>query len=174
MITPSYLSILVDLGANVDIDDELMNIRNYTIEPTGVDTITAGIVDIVRAWGQGFNGLFTLIEFETTDMTHGKEYRFTVIDNHLTVHGNGFFNGFTELFNAVSVMPVIQTIRALSQQEMEVIFSKDTDRRNLDDPSSYRFDKGLSILSVSIVSPRVIRLRTSRQVSSELYTLTVL
>ena len=173
--TSTYLSLEVDTGIPLrNTNGELDNIENFIIAPVGADTITAGVRNIVSHDDDGGSTIFI---FDTTDMTHGKEYSFTILDNKLILPvdpGPVYLVGFVENFFAVSELPVVQNVVPLGEQDMEILFNKDMAYLDLDNPANYVFDKGLMVLSVRIVSPRVVRLTTSRQTPSELYSLTIL
>lgn len=182
-VTPSYLSILVSFTHMMLEDDAYTDIVNYSITPNEVDAVTCEVISVTAVPYSGvpidpppYTSSSSVI-LEVTDMTKDKEYLITIASN--TIQGRNS-EGYvvapnnTETFDATSELPIVQTIRSLTSYSMEVIFSKDMAFTDLDNTSNYSFDKGLRVLGVEVVSPRTVNLTTTKQTSSELYSLTVL
>jgi len=173
------MSLLIDLGSPIRNPLAAYDIGIYHLTlggkfgGDGVDAVTIGPVVVDNVYNNGN----TFVVLSVSDATDGKEYNLVIDDNVLILPvdpGPVYLNGFTENFFAVSDSPAIQTLSAISDSVIDIVFTKDMSLDDLDNPVNYIFDKGLSVQRVEILSQRVVRLHTSRQTPAELYTLTLL
>lgn len=169
-IVPSHMSLLVDLGAAITNPSAAYDVDIYHLSLVGIDAVTITPVAVDNVYTDGN----TFVVISVSDATDSKEYNLVIDDNVLILPGSVYLNGFTENFFAVSDSPTIQTISTISDSVIDVVFAKDMNLDDLDNPANYIFDKGLSVQTVDIISQRMVRLHTSKQTSSELYTLSLL
>lgn len=174
-VTPDHLSLLINLNAQILNPSACENVDIYHITLVGSDAVTCSPVTVDDVYEVTSGGVKTYVLLGVSDVTDGKEYNVTIDDNVLMIDPTPIYlNGFTVNYFGVSQSPTIQTITAISDYIMEVVFTKDMNLEDLNNEANYQFDKGLTIISVEIISQRVVRLHTSKQTPSEMYTLTIL
>ena len=172
-VVPSYLALRINFIEAVYDDEELNDPDNYTITCIGSPAVTVGVISVTPEPG----GAPTYVDLECTDLTHGKQYQVEIASGKIQDVGQTkyFLFGLSETYFGVSTMPAIQSLVSTSQYEMRVVFTKAMAvNDDLLNPSNWVFDKGLEVRSVASPSPGVVILTTTRQIPSELYTLTVL
>lgn len=171
-VVSSYLNLRITFSGNVVKSDDLVDPTNYQI-----DSIGDGVGCVVGIVTPEDVDEPVYIDLECTDITNGEMYQLTiepdkiqeVISGHYLVEPNNVAS-----FEGVSEYPEIQTIRATSSTAMEIVFTKDMSMiASLSDPTNYTFDKGLRVIAVTVASHAMVRLTTTPQTSSELYTLTI-
>jgi hypothetical protein len=173
LLVPSYLGLRVYFSEPVYNDAQLRDPDNYSIFPYEALAVTNEVVSVTPEKEVAPS----YVDLDCTDLTHNKEYRLHITEGVIqdAAQTKYFEGGMIDNFIGVSVFPTVQSIRATSQYEMQVIFSKPMAiTSDLLDPSRYFFNNGLSVRSVSSLSEGVVLLSTTKQTPSELYTLTVL
>lgn len=171
-VVPSYLALRVNFAEPVYDDEELNDPDNYTITRIGSPAVTASVVGVSPEPGGSPN----YVDLECTDLTHGKQYQIEIASGKLQDAGQTkyFTFGLDATYFGVSTTPEIQSLLSTTEYEMRVVFTKAMAvNADLLDPTNWVFDKGLTVRAVSSPSPGVVLLTTSKQVPSELYTLTV-
>lgn len=169
-VTPHEYGLYVTFNAAVLVDAELINIENYSVAPNlPASAVYARVISVSTTDD------VTTIDVETTDYTDSQLYTLTIVDGKLQDIAHNFLNipNNTAIFVAVSTAPVVQRISAIDDLTIEVEFSKEMSMTDLDDRTKYVFDKGLSVISVTVVSNSVVQLTTSKQTPSEIYTLVI-
>jgi hypothetical protein len=175
-VIPSYLGLRVIFNQAALDDAELRDPDNYTIE--AIDASPNEQVHHSDAWAVTPEDVAdpTYVDLDCTDLTHGYEYRLTITPSRISNAGSTeqIIGNNTADYVGVSILPRVQTVRPVSDTIMEVIFTKEVAPiAGSIDPASYSFDKGLTVREVTIIAPGTVHLLTTRQVPSELYTLTV-
>lgn len=115
----------------------------------------------------------TYIELVTTEQTDLVVYGLTVAANALVDPSGVYVAANTRYFDGIGVRPQIQLALALSATEVLVQFTEPVWGVDLEDPSSYSFDNGLTVESVSELKTDSVVLTTSAQTAGTLYTLTI-
>lgn len=169
-IVPSYLGLRVNFSGEMENNDALINPFNYLITKQEFNSVTCSVVDVTPE-GVTYP---TYVDLNVSDLTNGKQYLFSVVPNTIQDrYGSYIVSGSNILYDGISDSPIIQNVTSLSSTFMEVTFSKSMNLDDISDVNNYSFDKGLSIISVTVISSSVVRLLTTTQTPSELYTLTV-
>jgi hypothetical protein len=175
-VEASYLGLRVYFSNPVYDDAELRNPNNYSI--VGDDAVLTSEIstaEILSVEPEDVESP-TYVDLVCTDLTDGMSYLFTIVSGKIQDAGqeNYMTSGNSVSYDGVSVLPYVQTVRAISETLMEVVYSKEMSPvGDLMDVESYSFDKGLIVREVIWVSPGVVHLVTTKQTPSELYTLTV-
>jgi hypothetical protein len=177
-LIPSYLGLRIIFSKAMTNDEALRNPEYYSIE--AIEAVPSSQIHNVDPWyvtPEPDVEYPTYVDLDCTDLTLGTDYRLTItpdvistsLDELLTSGNNqGIYVG-------VSIYPYVQTVRPVSETVMEVIFNKEMSPiGDLLLASSYSFNKGLVVRDVTIIAPGTVHLLTTRQVPSELYTLTVI
>jgi len=175
-VVPSYLGLRIYFNDMMTDDVELRNKDNYSI--VGSDSVPTSEVhnsEVVGVVPEPDVNYPEYVDLECTDITHGREYTLTITPNKLlSWDARPLVSNNTAEYNGVSVLPRVQTVRSISATLIEVIFTKEmSPTADILDVATYSFDKGLRVREVTIVAPGVVHLLTTRQTSSEIYTLTV-
>ena len=172
--TSEYLGVRVYFTDYVKNDAEVIDPDNYTITPNEAGAIEVGVISATL---ENYGAANEHVYLECQDMTQDKEYLVTVAPNKIQdVLGLGYVSAGnnTATYDGVSVLPIVQTVTAVSDTIVDVTFSKAMSKTDdLRNATKYSFDKGLRVLGVTIISAWKVRLTTSQQSPSELYTLTV-
>jgi len=172
-LIPGYLSLRVVFDQEMIDDPELVNPDNYTIIANESGAIDVASVISVTKEPDVDNP--TYVDLEVQDLTDGKQYKLTITSGVLSGVGGSLVSpNNVAYYMGDSELPAIQTLRSLSATEVEITFTKlMSPNSDLIDTSRYSFDKSLRVLEVTIVSPGIVKLKTSKQIPSEMYTLTV-
>lgn len=171
-LEPSYLGLRVHFSEEVCDDDGLRNPDNYNISSCNDDSESLKVIDVSPEKSE----YPTYVDLECTDLKDGKIYRLNIIEGAIqnASQTKKFVGDITETYTGVSLAPIIQSLKALSSTEIQVVFSKTMNvNSDLLNPKRYVFDKGLKVIKVISPSPGVVILTTTKQFPSELYTLTV-
>lgn len=169
-VVPSYLGLRVNFNTAMTNDAALSNPRNYTITVQTPSSSSCGVISVTPEAVANP----TYVDLDTSDVTHGSEYILTITPDQLTDTGGDYLGGGnTVTYSGVSLMPEISSVTTLSNALIEVQFNKAMSLSDISDVNTYSFDKGLGIISVTVISASVVRLKTTSQTPSELYTLTV-
>lgn len=168
----SYLGLRVTYDEAMTDNDALRDPSNYSISQVAASGVNSAEVlsvtpeDVVNP---------TYVDLDCSDVTDGSVYKVTIVSGVMRTAMNVLvIAGLDVNFVGVSELPSVQSIKAISLYEMEVVFTKEiSPTSDVEDESRYSFDNGLQVRSVTIIAPGIVRLSTSRQTPSELYTLTV-
>jgi hypothetical protein len=110
----------------------------------------------------------------TTEHTTGKLYRVTI--QHIGLVDQ-FLNPFDGLFSIDYVgagnNPQALLARSIDARLMEVVFDEPVNEAEAVIAANYSISPPLTVVSVTVVSPTIMRLVTSRQTRAQLYTVTV-
>jgi len=175
-VVPSYLGLRVYFNQLALNNAELRNPKNYTITASSI--FTTEEVHNSDVWNVTPEDVEypSYVDLDCTDLTLDKEYLLTITPGRISNWDSSelLTNNNTAEYLGVSILPRVQSVRAISSTLMEVIFSKEmSPTSGILNTSSYSFDKGLKVREATIVAPGVVHLLTSRQTQSEIYTLTI-
>lgn len=169
-LTPSHLGLRVTFQEAVLDDAALRTVSNYTIvaDATGYPVTVQSVVPEA-------GGSPTYVDLILSDGTNGENYTLTIpSDTIYNAAGSKYFTQDLTLgYTAVSILPDVQTLTAVSNDYMVLTFTKamDQDAAFLS-ASNYSFDNGLSVLAVTARDSSSVFLQTSAQ-STTTYSLTV-
>jgi len=170
-VVPSYLGLRINFSVAVHDDAELRNPDNYSFTVLSAPAVGLYALSVTPESG----GSPTYVDIECTDLTDGESYQVTIAGGVIqNVTMTAYFPSSSDSYIGVSTNPTVSSITATSSTEMMVIFSKTMAvNSELLDTTKYTFTNGLTVRSVESVSPGVVKLTTSKQIPSRLYTLTV-
>lgn len=171
-VEPGYLSLRINFLTRMTNDTALLDASNYTVTPNESGAVDTDVVGVTPEPDVTYP---QYVDLEMLDLTHGKEYQLVITPNELLDHTSTYLVvDNTALYDGVSELPLIQNMTSTSSNEIIVVFTKPmSPNDDLTDPARYSFDNGLRVLSVNILGEGIVRLTTSDQVPSTLYTLTV-
>jgi hypothetical protein len=153
-------------------DDNLVNRLFYTIIP-----VTSGAVNCyINEVKAPYVAHPEYVDLITSEMTDSSSYTVYVdtdgptdLENTPVDPDNNEQN-----FVAEGIIPTIDKIIAISENQIDVVFSENMKINSaIKNISKYSFDNGLSVLSVISVIGDTVSLATSEQTPGIIYTLTV-
>jgi hypothetical protein len=169
-VIASYLGLRVIFNTTMTKDAALSEATYYTITNVTPVAATCNVLSVTPEDVANPN----YVDLEVSDLTDGATYLLTITQSVIKNSSDNFLIGGNAIqYTGVSLAPVINSITTLSNTSIEVQFNKSMRLSDISDPSKYSFDKGLSVLSVTVISSSVVRLTTTSQTPSEFYTLTV-
>ena len=172
-VVPSYLGLRVIFDEPMNNNADLRNPDNYTIDVVSL----SGAIDsasVISVTPEAVtNPMY--VDLECTDLTHGKDYKVIIPSGVLITAMAVPVAGICDVtYTGISELPRVQSVKSISETEMEVIFTKEVSPvSDVVVPSRYSFNKGLVVRIVTVVAPGTIKLTTTKQTPSELYTLTI-
>lgn len=164
--------IRVNFDRGMKKDAKLSNRLNYAITPVSPGAVSPYVeeVEVPDVAAPEY------VELLTSEHTDGATYDVTVNSNGPLGVDNLRVDETrnTESYTGVGVTPTIDSVVAVSENRVDVIFSENmTVNDDIKNPLKYSFDNGLSVLSVLEVVGNTAKLVTTDQAPGTIYTLTV-
>ena len=160
----------IDFTASVVIDEELIDVNNYTFS-----TVSASAVDVIP---QSINlppgQLYpSFVEVIVTEHTNSAIYS-VQLSNNISGRNGEVSGGLSQQYSGIGDAPTILLVLATDETHANVYFSENIVNNSAANNSlNYVWDGGLQTLSVDGVSGNIVTLKTSIQTPDFLYHLTL-